>query len=205
NITRTEAVTMMYLMHRGSINHGFSNTVRGVNADPLRSWGLSQTDQDVWWIYKDIMLSRFMSPEQARNTAAGEMTRIEVALLLRDSIDPTRPRLNDESYAHVTSANFRNNMSTQFADMGNITNNRTLEGRLRDNPMLRIEQRTGTASMCPQDVWFFLDMIDLGIMSAFPDGTLRPHDPVTRGEFIIYLMRTRYLTAQNGVERDNNR
>lgn len=51
----------------------------------------------------------------------------------------------------------------------------------------------------PPDHWALAELADLltrGIISGYPDGTVRPDAPITRAEFVALINRTAHVTAQ---------
>ena len=190
NITRTEAVDILFLPQSPSEFRSVDefNPMTTV----IRGFGFPQWAERAWLNTQRTLLSQYMTPAQAQQVANGYLTRIETAILINEIIRPNGPvgslggRID-----FINTQDFRNQLNAAFSDMRVVNFDENATGA-----MAAVERRTGVRQLDTADAWHALEMHRTGVMPAFADGTFRPHDTVTRGQFITYLVRALEINSR---------
>jgi hypothetical protein len=200
NITKSEVMAMLYAYATRPTSFS-GNTVESL----IQSLNLPPELHNAWMLNGwsgAHFLNRWMSVEQARQIIDAPLNRLEAAVLLwrMFHVVANRQYIGDRLEL-LNSQEFRNQLNSAFSDINNIgIIDADREEGDWTHPLYTLEQRNGTRQIDPDDAWIALQMANLGIVPAFPDGTFRPYEPVTRGEFISMLMRAFEAQAHGNME-----
>ena len=206
-LSRTEAIDMINqfgympgagLPFRG--NESLLAIARPVVEGKVPAWAL-----DSWAPTVGVTVHRLMSEAQVREIVNGNINRLEAANLINMYMlngALSKSVCVDAGFngMPISSQALKDHVKGRFSDL-NVGN---WEGAspLTDNPMYYHHQNTGVLPICPRVAVAILNVVDLGIMSGFPDGTFRPYaETLTKGEFVSMLGRAMELNAQ--VTTDN--
>ena len=195
-ITKHEAVEMLNIIGdmpdaSPAIVRSRTEMLEGV----VPAWALTP-----WLNTSTAIIQRDMNERQVRDVTGGNMNRIEAAVYIaeflhRDGISFS-PSANEARLTTTNTQTFRTQATNRFSDL-NLAAHRELSDVAVDNWMHAHAQRTGTEPLGPDYTWLILQMADTGIIPGFADNTWRPHETVTRGEFIQMLMRAMEVEARN--------